>query len=128
MKTKIFLVLIILTSIIYEASAHITIVISGGSNKHLFNVVKVSSREIRCEGAGTNSCPVDFGAAQMSGVYHPLKDVTEFVFSEIAKGNNNGTTQYKNDLPVTWKVLTDNSVQIEVEEKDLIGLEKYGMN
>jgi hypothetical protein len=118
MKIKLLLIMLLISSVTYEASATITIVFRGCTNPRTkFHFIHTERDVIICEGAGTFSCPSEETTILYSGTYHALADVVDFVYLQIKNGFDSGNSKFKNEVPVKWKKLSDDSVQIDVEEK-----------
>ena len=117
MKTKIILTVLLIASIQFEASAF-KIILSGGGKDNTYYSVELTSAHCFCRGVGNNICPIKF--ATVEGMtqtnWHPLKNVTEFVLSQIKKGITSGDMIFENDLPISWKVSSDKTIFIDVDE------------
>jgi hypothetical protein len=127
MKTKLSLLLIVLTAITYQSFATVQVIVHGGGARHLFNYVQSSSRTVICTGAGSISCPVAWSNTLWSGVYYPTADIVDYVYKQAESGQVEGEIKFKNEVPVRWKLLPDKSLQIDIEETGVKGLEKYGI-
>ena len=118
MKTKIILTVLLIASIQFEASAF-KIILNGGGKDNKYYSVELTSAHCYCRGAGNNTCPVDFATVEgmTQTTWHPLKNVTEFVLSQIKAGILSGDMIFENDLPINWKVYPDKTIIIDVDER-----------
>jgi hypothetical protein len=125
MKTKIIFSLLFLAFIANEVSAF-TIIIAGGTRRHKFDYVRLDDNICKCTGRGSNECPIKFGGAavDMTGNPHSLNDITEYVLKQVDNGSKAGTLQYDNVLPVSWKMIDDENIQIDIDDNGIKDLPK----
>ena len=121
MSKKILFIFALVASMISSASAY-TIVIQGGGANQKFNYVLVNSRRCECRGSGHITCPVSFNV-QAGGKLIYMEDVVNAVQARYAKGEKDGTMQFEEALPVSWKT-SDNDELVITTIEDEVLLEK----
>jgi hypothetical protein len=126
MKNKIILTLILISSLAYNASAY-KIIIAGGGPNRLYNYIEIDEKHCTCRGNGHNPCPVNFGSmqGQTMSTWVPMDKITDYVYSQVKEGNTSGETIFEDDLPVKWNVTDKETIEIEIDNTNVKGLEKY---
>ena len=129
MKTKIFLLLLMIASIAAEAVPYKIIIRGGGRHNKYYEVI-LTSDLCKCTGVGNNDCPIKFGAAQSSVTrnWYNLDEVTGHVAELVRSGKTSGDTKYRNDLPVSWKMIDRENIEINIENSGIKGLERYDIS
>jgi hypothetical protein len=126
MKTKIFLLLLMIASIAAEASDYKIIIRGGGRHNKYYEVI-LTNDLCKCTGVGNNDCPIKFGTAQSSVTnnWYNLDEVTSHIADLVGGGKKSGEIKYQNDLPVRWKMFDRENIEINIENSGIRGLEKY---
>lgn len=128
MKAKLFLPTVLLAFITLASSASpIKIIIRGGGTNNRYYEVVVLATTIKCTGAGNNVCPINFSSAQSkgTGTWYPLNDINDFVQLQVKNGQLKGDVKYKRDLPVQWRLLDDENIEITIDCATVKGLDEY---
>ena len=124
MKTKILFTFLLLATIAYNASA-ITITIQGGGHTSRFNYIRLDDKQLTCKGRGSLVCPIDFSVKDQNRVAHKVDGVVDFVNERIAAGEKSGKVDYEKGLPVSWKMMEDETVQIDIADDGSTQFDSY---
>jgi hypothetical protein len=123
MKTKIILTLLLITTLMWDASA-MKIVMQGGGRHRLFDYIYIDDKTCVCRGNGNLPCPVNFdmqGSTMTTWVSG--KDVTEYVLTQLEKGNYSGEKVFGEDLAVKWNSHDKETVEIDIDNTTIKGIE-----
>jgi hypothetical protein len=124
MKKKLLLSFILMSFFAYNASAY-KIIISGGGKKNRFQYIEIADDHCYCRGVGNNECPVSFRKPSLFAVktWFTMNEIVEYVNEQVKLGNTTGETVYGDELPVKWVATGDDNLEIDIESKDVRGIE-----
>lgn len=121
MTKKFLMIFALVASMITSASAY-TIIIQGGGPNQKFNYVMVNSKRCECRGSGHVSCPVTFNVKAGTKLIN-MEEVVSAVQARYAKGDKEGSFEFEDVLPVSWKTSSNDELVITTIEDEVL-LEK----
>ena len=125
MKIKHILFALLMITMGFSASAY-TILISGGGRHNQYYRVFANDNRVECTGSGHNSCLISTsGGGYSKTTWHSFSDVVDYVLEKVNNGMKDGDVMYENDLPVQWKSMEDDMIEINIQEIELKGVTQY---